>query len=286
MGKTREYIEVVRQPPEPSRPCPACSSGIPLSKYKCPSCGLWCLSNESNGDRFHSPSSSFGSLRTTPLSSVTPSSHSRRTVGDCDPAFGGGVVSTSVNLLAGDAGSGKSTISLEWLDKLLESYGRATYIYLEGDPSAVSDYALRMTIKNRSRVDIAQEHPSVAEVLDFLEFSKESRPIIVDSFSVFPEVAPVLANLAKAFKSYSCRVDAPVFLLSHINKQGEIAGFKAIEHWVDGVFFLRKHKKNGATTEKRTLDVQKNRFGPNLSINLIMREGGFTLDVDQVIKNT
>jgi len=275
--------------------CPHCGHAMVMHLYRCPSCGLWDFGsadggfggggNGANGGRTDVGSDDGeGTLEMTPLSEVEGSNNKRSPTGPWDACFGGGLVSNSVTLLAGDPGAGKSTISLLILEALLKGrkkeYQRARYNYAEGAGSIVRDYGSRMGLTQMPRIDVLPAFLPLDELLEYISKAKKRYPLVVDSISAMTENREAIKAACMVFKEYAERVDAPVFLLTHINKKGDVSGVKALEHLVDTVLMFRIVYSKREATSDRVLSVSKSRVGPNVTVKLRMVGKGLELIKD------
>jgi DNA repair protein RadA/Sms len=259
------------------RPCSECGIGFDVSKFLCPHCRAWNLEPTEDEAEFldrRDDDSTFAGLEMTPLSEIEGTDGQRVETGPWDSCFGGGIVTTSNTILAGDPGSGKSTIVLQILDALLTAeFDRAVYVYAEGDASTVRDYSARLKLRNVPRILIPEVHRA-SDLILWFENSEDRYPVALDSVSAMAKNGPQSIAIAKAAKDYAARVGAPVFLLCHVNKEGDVAGVKALEHWVDTIVMFKIVRKGKEPTRERKLMVEKNRFGPNLTLALQTCETG------------
>jgi len=259
----------------PTKSCGFCGSAIPLTKYQCPSCRQWNLGtgSEPTNNRLTAPDGH--TVDFTSLDKVKGTNATRSITGPWDACFGGGVASCSVTLLAGEPGAGKSTMALQWLDGLLvRDYNRARYFYTEGSNAGISDYADRLQLRNRPRIDMATPFIAFADFARYLSSETESYPLVLDSASAMSKNRNVISQICMMLKGYADRLKAPVLMLSHINKKGDIAGIKELEHLVDTTQMMRieraKQKVGPAVpTSYRILHVDKSRFGPNVAVRLL-----------------
>src|SRR3982751_1611009 len=93
--------------------CRECFSPMPAGMKQCrnPKCRAWNVSKPLQLDD-----------STVLMSKVTVSKVSRIKTGLVDSVFGGGIASTSVNLLAGGPGAGKTTLCLQLCNIFLDQF--------------------------------------------------------------------------------------------------------------------------------------------------------------------
>ncbi len=181
-----------------------------------------------------------------------------------DNALGGGLVKGQVALIAGEPGIGKSTLLLQ-LSHSLAGKGKKV-LYISGEESvnqiylrakrlgALSDNLVVFSETLLERIEeVAEELKPDILILDSVQtvFSGELESS-AGSVSQVREVTYRITEFAK-------RNDATAFVVGHVNKEGQIAGPKVLEHIVDTV--LQFEGERGSFY--RILKVVKNRFGPS-----------------------
>ncbi|MBO5726715.1 MAG: DNA repair protein RadA, partial [Clostridia bacterium] len=210
------------------------------------------------------------------LSEITVSGEHRfkTQIGELDRVLGGGIVKGSVVLLSGDPGIGKSTILLQICSALPE----LKILYVSGEESAVQIKlrATRLGVKNDNLLIMAETNTEV-----ICEYIRSSKPdiVMIDSIQTMniSEISTASGSLAqvrestKMFLNVGKSLDIPVFIVGHVNKGGEIAGPKILEHIVDTVLYFEGEK----TQSYRILRATKNRFGSTNEIGVFeMNETG------------
>lgn len=192
----------------------------------------------------------------------TKHKHSDTGISELNRVLGGGLVKGQAVLLAGEPGVGKSTLLLE-LANNYASLGK-NVLYISGEESA-EQIALRAkrTGANADSLFIADE-TDLSICLGHIE-EVEPELIIIDSvqtiaspsvdgraggISQVQEVSATLTRVAKA-------THTPVVMIAQVNKDGNIAGPKTLEHLVDTVLFFEGDRN----TPLRLLRTIKNRFG-------------------------
>ncbi|MFI7587953.1 DNA repair protein RadA [Spongisporangium articulatum] len=184
-------------------------------------------------------------------------------VDELDRVLGGGIVSGSVVLLAGEPGVGKSTLLLDVASRAA-STGR-TVLYVTGEESA-SQVRLRAERIGalRPRLLLAAE-TDLATVLGHVEQVKPDL-LVVDSVQTVlsanvdsgpgsvSQVREVAASLIKLAKTRHMAT----LLVGHVTKDGGIAGPRVLEHLVDVVCQFEGDRH----TRLRMVRAVKNRYGP------------------------
>lgn len=179
-----------------------------------------------------------------------------------DRVLGGGIVAGSLVLLGGDPGIGKSTLLLQ-VAALRAGEGEDV-VYVSGEESerqiklrgerlgirGESIFLFSETSLERILGEIRRMSPSMV-VLDSVQ------TIYSPKFSSAPgsisQVREVTAELLYYAKSSS----VPVFLIGHVNKEGNLAGPKALEHMVDTVLYFEGERHHA----HRIVRAVKNRYG-------------------------
>ncbi|XP_065866332.1 uncharacterized protein [Euphorbia lathyris] len=181
--------------------------------------------------------------------------------------LGGGIVPGSLILVGGDPGVGKSTLLLQIAALIVEGKDvdkRSPVVYVSGEES------VDQIVNRADRLCIGAEelflYPST-DVEDVIAKVQLLSPcaLIVDSIqtayiqgvtgsagglSQVKECTSVLLRYAK-------KTNIPVLLSGHVNKSGDIAGPRVLEHIVDVVLYLEGEKHS----THRLLRPVKNRFG-------------------------
>ena len=172
-------------------------------------------------------------------------------MGELDRVLGGGAVAGSLVLVGGAPGIGKSTLLLQICNSLCT--GRRV-LYISGEESE------RQLKLRAERLGVAPEELlilSETRLSDVLESVEETKPdiLIVDSIQTL----------------YREENESSPGSVSHINKDGNIAGPKVLEHMVDCVLYF----EGDPNTSYRLLRAAKNRFGSTNEIGVFeMRDVG------------
>ncbi|MDA3840473.1 MAG: DNA repair protein RadA [Patescibacteria group bacterium] len=200
-------------------------------------------------------------------------------ISEVDRVFGGGLVSGSLVLFAGEPGIGKSTLLTQISDSLAKK-NKATVLYISGEESSnqVKDRFVRLKC---DLVDIKFVGDTNLEKI--ISAIKEIKPsfVVVDSIqtiysSMIPSesgsVTQIRACTSK-FMELSKETGISVILVGHITKDGNVAGPKTLEHMVDVVVYLETDNSQ----MYRMMRTTKNRFGSTNEIGIFeMKEDGFT----------
>ncbi len=257
--------------------CTSC--GYESAKWygKCPSCNEWGTLDEEtiiqdtkkNNNLKHKAVGHNG-LNVLKLSAIDSTSEFRFNTGisELNRVLGGGLVKGSLVLLTGDPGIGKSTLLLqicEYLNKDL------SILYVSGEESA---YQLKMRAK---RLNVKTENLSVmcetdAEIVAEYMKSKKPNIVMIDSVQTMyiSELSSTAGSITQVrectnlFMQVSKNNDISTILVGHVNKDGNIAGPKVLEHIVDTVLYFEGEKNYSY----RILRAAKNRFGSTNEIGV------------------
>lgn len=254
--------------------CTACGNETPKWQGRCPSCGAWNTLEE----HIEKPAAP-GRPKTAPvgmsrkpqrLIQVDTDAEIRFStgMGELDRVLGGGAVAGSLVLVGGAPGIGKSTLLLQICNSLCQ--GR-TVLYVSGEES-------ERQLKLRAlRLGVAPEQLyilSETRLSDILEAVEEIKPdiLIVDSIQTLynedndssPGSVSQVKDCTMSLMQLSKTQGVTVFVVGHINKDGNIAGPKVLEHMVDCVLYF----EGDQNSSYRLLRAAKNRFGSTNEIGV------------------
>lgn len=196
---------------------------------------------------------------------------------ELDRVLGGGIVKGSLVLLSGDPGIGKSTILLQ----ICQFLGiKLNILYVSGEESAHQ-------IKLRAdRLGVNTENLTVLCETDIQligEYIRSSQPdlVIIDSIQTmnFTELNSSLGSVAQVRECTNYLMQTakslgiPTIVVGHVNKDGNIAGPKVLEHIVDAVLYFEGERH----LSYRILRAVKNRYGSTNEIGVFeMKDNGLS----------
>lgn len=242
--------------------CSNCRTRIPTDKKRCPSCGTFGVLGKALSE-IHK------------LSDVQASDLHRLQSGPWDLAWGGGIVTDSVSLFAGEAGSGKSTLLTQMAWALALQEKTTLYISKEETLGRVKSRAVRLGVPSDAQARILLVSHYTGTIRNVCE-SVAPALVIVDSLPALAgigwgDVREAVATLTM-IKEYADDAKCPAIVIDHINKKGEFSGPEAFAHLIDMTVFLKldSHDKN-----MRYLIPQKNRDGDvNVCVSFLMTGNG------------
>ncbi len=253
--------------------CSQC--GYETAKWygQCPGCSSWNTLNEEikTSVQFKSgKSSSYKKLISYKLSDITTDKEIRYKTGlkEMDRVLGGGLVKGSLVLLSGDPGIGKSTILLQ----ICQHIGRKLNIlYVSGEESA-NQIKLRADRLKVNTVNL--EILCDSDMESICEYIKTEKPnlVIIDSIQTVG-IQGLTSSTGSVTQVRECTnllmttvksLNIPAIIVGHVNKDGNIAGPKVLEHIVDAVLYFEGEKN----MSYRILRAVKNRFGSTNEIGV------------------
>jgi DNA repair protein RadA/Sms len=233
--------------------CIHCGSQLPENKFKCVNskCRMWSIGSAANLED-----------STVLLSDAKLGKVERVPTGLVDYCFGGGVVTTSVALLAGDPGAGKTTLCLQLSDLFAGHYKKETlYIANEQEDIELKDTAERLHLKHADKIRIVKAMGGVSHDIGSIILHFKPCLIVLDSVTKWSgEDAREAVIICQRLKDYTVRIKAPSIVINQVTKGGEHAGLNKMQHAVDATMMFEVWGEN--PEDPRRLHVRKNRNGP------------------------
>ena len=254
--------------------CTECGNETPKWQGRCPSCGAWNTLQEhieraSSSKTVKSVGSGVARQAKT-ISQVDSGDEIRFStgMGELDRVLGGGAVEGSLVLVGGAPGIGKSTLLLQICEALC---AQRSVLYVSGEESErqLKLRAQRLGVFPENLYILAENHLS-----NILQSAEELKPdiLIVDSIQTLysddnessPGSVSQVKDCTMSLMQFSKSNGITVFVVGHINKDGNIAGPKVLEHMVDCVLYF----EGDPNTSYRLLRAAKNRFGSTNEIGV------------------
>lgn len=261
--------------------CTNCGNETPRWQGKCPACGAWNTIEE----HIEKPAP-VGRAKAAPvgqsrkpqkISEVTSGGELRFSTGmrELDRVLGGGAVLGSLVLVGGAPGIGKSTLLLQICSSLCA--GRKV-LYISGEES---ERQLKLRAERLGVVPDSLYILSETRFSDIMDAVNQLEPdiLIVDSIQTLyneendsaPGSVSQVKDCTMTLMQLSKSQGITVFVVGHINKDGNIAGPKVLEHMVDCVLYF----EGDPNSTYRLLRAAKNRFGSTNEIGVFeMQDAG------------
>ena len=254
--------------------CTQCGNETPKWMGRCPSCGSYNTMQE-HVEKPLAP----GRAQTAPvgmsrkaqlLSQIDTDCELRFStgMGELDRVLGGGAVAGSLVLVGGAPGIGKSTLLLQICNQLCMNR-RVLYISGEESERQLKMRAQRLGVDSESLFILSE-----IRLNDIMDAVEEIKPdiLIVDSIQTLylesndsaPGSVSQVKDCTMSLMQLSKSQGLTVFVVGHINKDGNIAGPKVLEHMVDCVLYF----EGDPNTTYRLLRAAKNRFGSTNEIGV------------------
>ncbi len=263
--------------------CKECGYETPKWMGQCPMCKEWDVLEEQVITEKKTTGLSSASVSVKAIASakdlsqidITDEQRYVTNIGELDRVLGGGIVKGSVILLSGDPGIGKSTILLQICERVCN---KLNVLYVSGEESPVQ-------IKLRAkRLGVSGENVTIIPETDtqaICEYIMSQKPdlVMIDSIQTLQisELSSSAGSIVQVRESTNMLLRAgkslgiPIFIVGHVNKGGDIAGPKVLEHIVDTVLYFEGERNQSY----RILRAIKNRFGSTNEIGVFeMRDTG------------
>ena len=254
--------------------CTSCGTETPKWMGRCPGCGAFNTMQEhiekpaAAGKSRPAPVGS--SRKPQPITQVDPGDELRffTGMGELDRVLGGGAVAGSLVLVGGAPGIGKSTLLLQICQQLCQER-RVLYVSGEESERQLKLRAQRLSVAPAQLLILSETRLS-----DVVEAVDETKPdiLIVDSIQTLyneendsaPGSISQVKDCTMTMMQLSKQDGITVFVVGHINKDGNIAGPKVLEHMVDCVLYF----EGDPNSSYRLLRAAKNRFGSTNEIGV------------------
>ena len=248
---------------------------------RCPSCNEWNTLEEhitqpaASSAASKSASVVLGENRAVKFSELEMPAYMRSLtgMGELDRVLGGGIVDGSAVLIAGEPGIGKSTLLMQICGVLGQS---KKVLYVSGEESSgqlkyrakrlgvSGDMLYIMTETSLERILAECENISP----DFL-FVDSIQTMFSDSVSASAGSLTQVKECAARFISMAKTKGVVVLMVGHVNKEGNIAGPKVLEHMVDAVLSFEGDRQQLF----RVIRASKNRYGSTNEIGVFEMTG-------------
>ena len=263
--------------------CKECGAESPKWLGQCPACKAWdSMVEEPNAGKksINKAASASPVKRAMPekLSTVKVQNDLRIVTGveEFDRVLGGGIVDSSLVLVGGDPGIGKSTLLLQ-ICRILAGLD-VDVLYISGEES-VGQIKMRADRLGDFKGDIELLSENNLDNIEELVIEKRPKVVVIDSIQTMfrediaaapgsvSQVRETTGSLLRLAKGYGITI----FIVGHVTKEGVVAGPRVLEHMVDTVLYF----EGDNSTDYRVLRAVKNRFGSTNEVGVFeMRSDG------------
>ncbi len=239
---------------------------------QCPSCGEWNTMEEFKITASAETKRGINTEcnRAVVIDEISETSEIRYDTGisEFNRVLGGGLVKGSLVLIGGDPGIGKSTILLQAC-KFLAEKKKVLYVSGEESASQIKLRASRLDVTGRNLFVLCETD---AEYITEIIMKDKPDVVIIDSIQTM-NITDVQSSTGSVTQVRECTnlfmrtaksLSIPIFIVGHVNKDGNIAGPKVLEHIVDTVLYFEGDKN----MSYRILRAVKNRFGSTNEIGV------------------
>ncbi len=262
--------------------CKECGAESPKWLGQCPACKAWSSLVEEpvTPKAVKTAVSVRTGMRAEPekLSEIKAHSDERIKTGveEFDRVLGGGIVNSSLVLVGGDPGIGKSTLLLQ-ICRILADMD-VSVLYISGEESVhqvkmrsdrLSNHKGDMYLLSETSLDVIEEiigekKPDIVVIDSIQTMYREDIAASPGSVSQVRETTGSLLRIAKG-------LGVTIFIVGHVTKEGVVAGPRVLEHMVDTVLYF----EGDNSSDYRVLRAVKNRFGSTNEVGVFeMRQDG------------
>ena len=255
--------------------CSSCGYETARWLGKCPDCGEWAtleeqIKQEAPAKNNKTAQRVMQSVTSYSLNDIKPDTELRYKTGmyELDRVLGGGIVKGSLVLLSGDPGIGKSTILLQ-ICKELGKKLKILYVSGEESYSQIKLRADRLVVSGENLFILCE-----TDIEAICEHIRSTEPdlVIIDSIQTMnmmalnssPGCITQVRECSNMLMRTAKSLSIPIIMVGHVNKDGNIAGPKVLEHIVDAVLYFEGERN----LSFRILRAVKNRFGSTNEIGV------------------
>ena len=266
--------------------CSSCGSESLKWSGKCPFCDEWGTLEESKEESVKVKKepvvkANYSAIKNFNSKSFSVKGSERIGTGynEFDRVLGKGLVQGEVVLLSGEPGVGKSTLLMQIVLNFARD-GKVLYVCGEESPMQLRSRLNRLGIKSSDKKIeenfVLTEEVGVESIAELIK-SDNFNLVVIDSIqsmtSLFSKGYPGSISQVRVSGAVLTRVSKstgiPMFIVGQINKGGDIAGPKVLEHIVDCVLYMEGDQYN----QYRIMRSIKNRFGSTNEIGVFEMRG-------------
>ena len=255
--------------------CQECGAKYSKWQGQCNKCGSWNTISEEIVElaqvrAWNYTSSDLNVSKNTPISvdDIEIKDEFRIQTGDKEfnRVLGGGIIPGSIILLGGEPGIGKSTL---FLQICLNIKNKVLYVSGEESDNQIKIRANRIKYSNKdcliySENKLENIFVQAEKIKPNILIIDSIQTLITSSVDSIQGTITRLKTCTAELINFGKRTSIPILLIGHINKDGNIAGPKVLEHMVDTVLQFEGDRNH----LYRILRVKKNRFGSTNEIGI------------------
>ncbi len=255
--------------------CSECGNETPKWSGRCSSCGAWntmveapCETKSKSGPAHISGRT----IRNVPelLTNIGTEDELRFLTGfsEFDRVLGGGAVRGSLVLVGGAPGIGKSTLLLQFCglagrtEKILYVTGEESKRQLKMRAERLGTNAEQLYVL--AETDLGEILSAVADIKPDVLIVDSIQTMYNSEISASPGSITQVKDCTMTIMQLAKSENIIAFIVSHVNKEGAIAGPKVLEHMVDCVLYFEGER----SMSYRILRAAKNRFGSTNEIGV------------------
>jgi DNA repair protein RadA/Sms len=258
--------------------CQACGFQTPKWIGRCTGCGAWDTLVELNSEQIDflkktstTTSTHKSKIEAIPITDVKEDTITRFSSGsrELDLVLGGGIVPSSLTLIGGSPGIGKSTLLLKIAGNLAQD--DLSVLYVSGEESAgqIKMRGKRLNANHKNLYLLAEIN--LQSVISEIA-KRDYQFIVIDSIqTLYSDEIPSAPGSVTQVRTITFELmriakmqHIPIFIIGHITKDGSIAGPRVLEHMVDTVLYF----EGDSNSELRLLRGFKNRFGSTNEVGI------------------
>lgn len=253
--------------------CSHCDAQFAKWQGRCNECGQWGTVIEQSSTTHSSTKTAATVIDLNEVSNDDGFLRLRTEVEEIDRVFGGGIVSGSLTLLAGEPGIGKSTLVAQIADYI----GKNNDVLYSSGEESLPQVKMRLERLNCSldRIKFIND-TDLDKIINAVE-ELGPKLVIIDSIqtvqnaSTQGEAGNINQIRAAAVRCLEIakRRNIAFIIIGHITKDGTVAGPKSLEHLVDTVLYLEQETARGY----QLLRASKNRFGSTNELGIFEMTG-------------
>lgn len=246
--------------------CNNCGSVSGKWLGQCPDCGVWGSITEElqSASKITAPKGGIAQEIELLSSTVMHTIRTKTPIEELNRVLGGGLVSGSAILIGGDPGIGKSTLLLQLSASLAATNTGCLYITGEESTNQIKLRSQRLGLSDSKTGLLAATN--VEDIISTInKYKKELDLVVIDSIQTVatndlasaPGTVSQIRASAHMLINYAKQNNITLLIACHVNKDGQLAGPKVLEHMVDTVLYFEGDHNN----HFRILRSIKNRFG-------------------------